>query len=122
MLIAVFELLMFSTRPILKLHISRTLRVLRQLRLIIIEVFGKIIGQRQREKEGGIILHFISLLLHMFAANTPDVPNIFHGYSSPHIRPYFWRGESCQVCLDDLSLSRKFIFSGGTWLHSGNIT
>ena len=50
MLIAVLELFMFSTRPILKLHISRTLHVLRKLRLVIIEVLGKIIRQTEKDQ------------------------------------------------------------------------
>ena len=89
MLLAVLELLMFSTRPILKVHINRTLHGLKQLRLVIVEIIGKMIGQT--EKEELFIVEFRSLLLYIFAANTPDVPNLFHGCSSPHIRPYLWR-------------------------------
>ena len=55
MLTAVVELLMFSTRPILKLHINRTLYLLRQLRLVILEVLGKIIRQT---KIDGLFLTF----------------------------------------------------------------
>ena len=47
-LMAVLELLMFSTRPLVKLYISRTLHVLRQLKLAIIEVLGKIIRQTEK--------------------------------------------------------------------------
>ena len=57
MLTAVVELLMFSTRPILKLHINRTLYLLRQLRLVILEVLGKII--RRTRIDVCVILDFL---------------------------------------------------------------